>query len=192
MATDEFERAGFTLPKIPPEISERICKLVPPAGSMTRNPIDASSLMGLEQGRLLQKTGWDGWEKYLWNARFQRGDGGMGDFIGVMDDWPGLDFLVLHCTIDSNPGKVIESFQTTGCGPLLRSGKDSRLPAATVIHLIANEESWMQSQKLRQLCIDSGLPLFLSMKGAARAILTLMEFDRQHPGMIAELQASLK
>jgi hypothetical protein len=45
---------------------------------------------------------------------------------------------------------------------------------------------------MQKLCLDSGFPLFLSMKGAAKAIRRLMEFDRQHPGMIARTQASLK
>ena len=112
LATDEFERAGFRLPGIPPEVRDNIRRLVPPAGSMTRNPIDAAPLMGIEQARLLAKTGMKDWEKGLWNARFQRGDGGMGDFVGALDDWPGLDFLVLHYCIDSVPAA-----STSGSSP---------------------------------------------------------------------------
>lgn len=192
LATDEFERAGFGLPAIPPEVRDKIRRLVPPAGSMTRNPIDASSLMGIEQARLLARTGMQEWEKGLWNARFQRGDGGMGDFVGALDDWPGLDFLTLHYCIDSVPGGIYEWQLTTGGGPLFVAAKESHLPVATVIHFIANEDSWLQSLKMQKLCIDCGFPLFLSMKGAAKAIRRLMEFDRDHPGMIARVQASLQ
>jgi hypothetical protein len=63
---------------------------------------------------------------------------------------------------------------------------------ATIIHFIANETSWKKSLKLQKLCVDSGFPLFLSVKGAARAIRRLMEFDRNHPGMVESIQASLK
>jgi succinyl-CoA synthetase alpha subunit len=192
LATDEFERARFKLPGIPPDVSDNIRRLVPPAGSMTKNPIDAAPLMGIEQARLLTKIGLKNWEKGLWSARFLRGDGGMGDFIGALDDWPGLDFLVLHYCIDSVPGGIYEWQLTTGGGPLIVAAKESQLPVATVIHFIANEESWLQSLKLQKLCIDCGFPLFLSMKGAAKAIRRLMDFDKAHPGMIASVQASLK
>lgn len=189
LATDEFERAGFRLPAIPPEVRDRIRRLVPPAGSMTRNPIDAAPLMGIEQARLLQKTGLKEWERGLWNSSFQRGDGGMGDFIGALDDWHGLDLLLLHYCIDSVPGGIYEWQLTTGGGPVIAAARESHLPVATVIHFIANETSWQQSLKLQKLCIDCGFPLFLSMKGAAKAIRRLMEFDRRHPGMIASVQA---
>ena len=192
LATDEFEKAGFRLPGIPPEVRDNIRRLVPPAGSMTRNPIDASPLMGIEQARFLTKVGMKEWEKGLWNARFQRGDGGMGDFIGALDDWPGLDFLVLHYCIDSVPGGIYAWQLTTGGGPVIVAAKESRLPVATVIHFIANEDSWLKSLKIQKLCTDCGFPLFLSMKGAARGILRLMEFDKNHPGMIAKVQASLR
>ena len=189
LATDEFERAGFRLPGIPPEVRDNIRRLVPPAGSMQRNPIDAAPLMGIEQARFLTRVGIKDWEKGLWSARFQRGDGGMGDFIGALDDWPGVDFLLMHYCIDSVPGGLYTWQMTTGGGPAIVAARESRLPVATVIHFIANETSWTKSQKLRKLCIDFRFPLFLSMKGAARAIRTLMEFDRQHPGMVERVQA---
>ncbi len=72
------------------------------------------------------------------------------------------------------------------------AAKESRLPVATVIHFIANENSWVKSLKLQKLCIDCGFPLFLSMKGAARSIRRLMDFDKDHPGMIAGVQSSLQ
>ena len=104
----------------------------------------------------------------------------------------GLDFLVLHYCIDSVPGGIYEWQLTTGGGPLIVAAKESRLPVAAVIHFITNEESWPPSRKIQKLCIDCGFPLFLSMKGAARAILRLMEFDKDHPGMIARVQSSLR
>ena len=189
LATDEFEKAGFKLPPVPPEVKERFRPLVPPAGSMTRNPIDASSLMGLEQARLLARIDIKEWEKEVWSLRYQRGDGGMGDFVGALDDWPGLDFLVVHYSVDSTPGGIYAWQLTTGGGTLMVGAKESRLPVAAVIHFITNEESWVPSRKIQRLCIDCGYPLFLSMKGAARAIRRLMEFDRKHPGMLDTIRA---
>ena len=188
LASDELERAGFRLPAIPAEILQRMKELVPLAGSMLRNPIDASPLMGIEQGRLLTTNGMSGWEEALRTARYVRGDGGVGDFVGAIEDWPGLDFLLVHYSIDSLPATVREWPVTTGCGPVIKAAKDCRLPVCMVLHFIANEDSWKASLQLQALCIEDGFPLFLSVRGAARAINRLMDFNQRHPGMVADLQ----
>lgn len=188
LATDELERVGFRLPAIPPEIGQRLMDLTPLAGSMLRNPIDASPLMGIEQGRLLTASGMSAWEQALLAARFSRGDRGVGDFVGALEDWAELDFLLIHYSIDSLPGTVRDWAIATGGGPVIMAARDCRLPVCTVVHFIANEESWLPSLKLQKLCVDAGLPLFFSVRGAARAIQRLMEFDRRHPGMIDQVQ----
>jgi succinyl-CoA synthetase alpha subunit len=191
LATDELERAGFRLPPIPPEIRERMKLLLPLAGSMLRNPIDAAPLMGIVQARLLEGAGdLSQWEQALGEVGFSRGDRGMGDFMAALDDWRELDFMVLHYSIDSLPGNIREWAITTGAGPVVMSAKGHRLPAAAVIHFIANEDAWRPSLKLQQICIDAGFPLFLSMRGAAKAIRRLMDFDRSHPGMLAGVRES--
>jgi len=189
LASDELERAGFVLPPIPAPIGARMKGVIPLAGSMLHNPIDAAPLMGAEQGRLLTIGGMSGWEEVLRNARYVRGDGGVGDFMGAINDWPGLDFLLIHYSIDSLPATVREWPIATGAGPVIKAAKDCRLPVCTVVHFIANEDSWRASLKLQGICIEDGFPLFLSVRGAARAINRLMEFDRLHPGMIERLQA---
>jgi len=185
LATDELERAGFRLPPIPPEIRERLKRLVPLAGSMLRNPIDAAPLMGIEQVKLLERAGdLSRWEEALKESRFVRGDGGLGDFMAALEDWRELDFAVMHYSIDSLPGAIREWAVATGAAPAMLAAKGSRLPAAAVIHFIANEDSWLPSLKLQKICIEAGFPLFLSMRGAAKAIRRLMEFDGAHPGML--------
>ncbi len=188
LASDELERAGFRLPPIPLAVGQHMKGLIPLAGSMLRNPIDASPLMGTEQGRLLNAHGMSGWEEALRTARYERGDRGVGDFIGAIEDWPGLDFLLIHYSIDSLPGTIRDWAIATGAGPVIKAAQEYPLPVCAVVHFIANEDSWMASLKLRNLCIEAGLPLFLSVRGAARAINRLMAFDQRHPGMVAGIQ----
>ena len=38
------------------------------------------------------------------------------------------------------------------------------------------------------MCLEAGLPLFLSMRGAGQAIRRLIEFNSARPGMVAQLQ----
>jgi acyl-CoA synthetase (NDP forming) len=189
LATDELEQAGFRLPPIPEEIRDRLKRLIPLAGSMLRNPIDAAPLMGIEQAKLLERAGdLSRWEEALKEVRFVRGDGGLGDFMAALEDWRELDFMVLHYSMDSLPGAIREWTVATGGGPAMLAARGHRLPAAAVIHFIANADSWLPSLKLQQICIEAGFPLFLSMRGAARAIRSLMDFDRAHPGMLAAVR----
>ena len=50
LASDELEKAGLKLPPIPAPIQERMQQIIPPAGGMLRNPIDAFPLTGLILG----------------------------------------------------------------------------------------------------------------------------------------------
>jgi succinyl-CoA synthetase alpha subunit len=188
LATDELERAGFRLPAIPADIRRRLKKLIPLAGSMIRNPFDASPLLGAEQAVLLAKAGMSGWEEALRHTRYLSGDDGIGDFMAALDDWPEIDSLILHYSVDSLPSTIREWAIGSGSAPMIFAAKECHLPIATVLHFISNEDAWLPSLKYRNMCIEAGFPLFLSMRGAARAIRRLLEFDREHPGMVRALQ----
>jgi len=188
LATDELERAGFRLPPIPPDIRERLKELIPLAGSMIRNPMDASPLFGAEQARLINRPGMTGWENALREARYLRGDGGIGDFMAALDDWPEIDSLIFHYSLDSLPGIIRDWIIATGSGPPIVAAKECHLPVATVVHFIANEDSWLPSLKTQRMCIEAGFPLFLSMRGAARAIRRLVEFNKAHPELLRSLR----
>ncbi|MBL7119463.1 MAG: CoA-binding protein [Dehalococcoidia bacterium] len=191
LATDELERAGLRLPPIPPHIRERLKELIPLAGSMIRNPFDASPLLGAEQARLLDTAGMSGWEDALRETRFLRGDKGIGDFMAALDDWPELDSLILHYSIDSLPGTIRDWALATGAGPMIVAAKECHLPVAAVVHFIANEDSWLPSLKTQKLCIEAGFPLFLSVRGAARAIRRLIEFNKLHPELLRTLREEM-
>lgn len=187
LVTDELERVGFRLPAIPPDTRGKLKKLISLAGSMIRNPFDASPLLGVEQGKLLNAAGIDGWEDLLRNTRYLRGDDGIGDFIGALEDWSEIDSLIIHYSIDSMPGAIRDWAIATGAGPLIVAAKEFSHPVAAVVHFIANEDSWVPSLKTQNLCIDAGFPLFLSVRGAAKAIRRLMEFNAAHPDLLRAL-----
>ncbi len=187
LAADELERAGFKLPPIPPDIRAKLKQWIPLAGSMIGNPLDASPLMGIEQGKLMAEAGTSGCEDALRNARYLPGDGGMGDWMATLDAWPDIDFFLLHYSIDSLPGTIRDWAITTGGGPMVVAAQECRLPVATVVHFITNEDAWIPSRKLQQLYSDCGFPLFLSIRGAAKAIRRLREFYQKRPDLIEAL-----
>ena len=114
----------------------------------------------------------------------------MGDFMAALEDWPELDSLILHYSIDSLPGTIRDWAIGTGAGPMIVAAKECHLPVATVVHFISNEDAWLPSLKYQKLCIEAGFPLFLSMRGAARAIRRLIEFNKAHPELVRALRDS--
>jgi len=188
LAADELERAGFKLPDIPPGIRDRLKTLIPPIGSMLRNPLDISPLMGRQQLHLVANRDVEDWRKGLEAMSFHKEDRGWGELFGIFDDWPGLDWVLLHISLDSNPGRVYDWFTATQAGPMLLGSRMCSKPAAMVLHYLANEHTWVCTQSARELTVEAGFPLFLSVRGAARAIRRLVDFNTAHPEVLRALR----
>ncbi len=80
----------------------------------------------------------------------------------------------------------IDDFIVTGSvGPLVLAARECQMPNAIVLHSLGNDQAWEASKGMRGLCAEFGLPLFLSMRGAANAIRSLIEFNRAYPDRLA-------
>jgi len=189
LATDECERAGLRLLPIPPEIRDRLKTFIPLAGSMLRNPIDTNGLNAIAvRDRVTGGADASSLLDIPWDTIVKRGDRGWGDLVGALEDWRGLDLALFHYSIDLNPLEINEAMIAANMGPMTAAVKKCRLPAAVVIHFLSSESSRRASLRAQQMCLEAGLPLFLSMRGAGQAIRRLIEFNRAHPGMVAQLQ----
>ena len=73
---------------------------------------------------------------------------------------------------------------------MLRGAAMCRLPAAVVVTMTARESSQWAALRVHKMCREAGLPLFLSIKGAAVATSRLIAWNQAHPGMLASIQAS--
>ena len=97
--------------------------------------------------------------------------------------------MLFHFSVDINPVPITDWNIGTSSGLMVRAAKMCELPAALVMHMAARESSLRASLRVHEMCLEAGLPLFLSMKGAALAIRRLIDFNRAHPGMLAGVQA---
>lgn len=163
LAADDCEQAGLRLTPIPPEIGERMKALIPLAGGMLRNPIDAFPIVG----------SYEGWQ----------------DLVPILEDWRELDLVIFHYAFDAPPVPVREFLIDAALKPMITAAKMCHLPVAMVLHSVFNDASWQVSLKTQQLCLDAGLPLFLSVRGASQAIRKVIEFNRAHPDKIAGLHS---
>jgi hypothetical protein len=74
-----------------------------------------------------------------------------------------------------------------GPGSILLAANACELPKALVFHSMGNNNSFEASTDVRGLASDLGLPLFLSMRGAAVALRKLADYSAAYPERVAGL-----
>jgi acyl-CoA synthetase (NDP forming) len=165
LATDELERMGLRLPSIPAPLLEKIQQIIPPAGGMLRNPIDAFPLTRL----ILYRQAAAGQP-----VSVSRGDKGWGDFIDLIEDWPDIDLVVFHFAFDIPPLPVSNWVAAT-IEPTLAAVKMCRLPSVVVFHSVVTDSSWQASRRMQEICLAEGIPFFFSLRGAAQAMSRMVQ-----------------
>ena len=185
MATDELEQAGLHLVPIPPDVREKIKTFIDLANSMLRNPIDVSPVAGVDGFQLLMDMGKRKAVDVLREKSAEKLGGSWGRMNEVLKEWPGLDLVVFQHGFDISPMPVDEFIVAGSVGPLVLAADQCRMPKAVVLHSMGNDQAWKSSADLRALCAEFGLPLFLSMRGAAAAIRMLIDFNRAYPNRLA-------
>jgi hypothetical protein len=76
-----------------------------------------------------------------------------------------------------------------GPGSIVLAAHACELPKAVVLHSIGDNRSFEASIDVRQFAADLGLPLFLSMRGAAVALRKLADYSMAYPERLAGLAA---
>ncbi len=191
MATDELERAGLRLVPIPGEIREGLKEFIDLANSMLRNPIDVSPLATVVGFEYLSDLGSRRFAELLREKAAKGPSMQWARVNGLLKDWPGLDMVIFHHGFDVSPMPLSELMVNCIVGPMVLAARACELPHAVVLHSMANDNTWQSSAELRGLCVEFGLPLFLSMRGTAAAIRKLIDYNQAYPDSLASLHASL-
>jgi len=190
MATDELEAAGLRMPPLPPNVREGIKELIDLAGSMLRNPIDAGPLLSATGGPMLLALDGRPLDEFIWEFATGASDERWVRFNRILGDWTELDMAIFHFAFDIGPTHMNETIALVAGGALLLAARLCSLPKAVVLHSLADDNGWQATEKIRQICVDMGFPLFLSMRGAAGAIRKLVDYNRLYPERLAVLRRS--
>ena len=188
LATDECEQAGLRMVPVSAQVRDRLKSFLPVVGTMLRNPIDCVYLIPTQQDGTFAGKPVPNWEGIVENIEVKKGDGGWGDFLETIEGWSEIDLMLFQYSIDINPFVTTEWRIGTAVGFMVAAAKSCRLPKAIVIHLQAEENSVPAYQTAVRQCREAGLPLFLSLRGAARAIRRLIDYNHEQPGMLGKLQ----
>jgi hypothetical protein len=106
----------------------------------------------------------------------------------MLKEWPGLDLVVFQHGFDISPMPIDYFIVAGSVGPLILAARECQMPKAVVLHSMGNDQAWKSSEAMRGLCAELGLPLFLSMRGAANAIRKLIEFNRAYPDRLVGIR----
>ena len=187
MATDEMSRAGFRLIPIPEDIRSQLKEFVDLANSMLRNPLDLGTGFVPDAMELIKNMGNRQPADFL---REMAASGAMpraNRLNALLKQWPGLDLVVYHHGFDISPLPVERSRAPGGPGSILLAANACELPKALVLHSMGNDDSFAASIDVRGLAADLGLPLFLSMRGAAVALRKLVDYSMAYPERLVGL-----
>jgi acyl-CoA synthetase (NDP forming) len=191
MATDEMSRAGFRLPSIPEEIRSGLKEFVDLANSMLRNPLDLGTGFVPDSMQMIQSMGGRAPADVLREAAAAGGLPRAKRLNSLLRQWPGLDLVVYHHGFDISPVPLERARAAGGPGSVLLAANACELPKALVFHSMGNDASCEASIDVRGLAAELGVPLFLSMRGAAVALRKLADYSAAHPERLIGLRRSL-
>jgi acyl-CoA synthetase (NDP forming) len=187
MATDEMGRAGFRLIPLPDDIRSRLKDFIDLANSMLRNPIDLGTGFVPDALEIIREMGSRDPGEFLREKAAAGATPLSRRLNSLLKQWPGLDLVVYHHGFDISPLPVERRRVPGGPGTVLLAAYACELPKALVFHSMENDNSWEASIDLRKLAAELGLPLFLSMRGAATALRKLVDYNRAYPERLAGL-----
>ncbi len=144
LAADEFEEAGLELPPYPRDLADQLAKLVPGVGMGFRNPVDASSELFFDPGRLAEA-------------------------IRIVDGWDGADVLVA-CVPGVGGVKTTTEIFREALGGLVQGNRKIRKPLAAVLRKGRLGSAEKLIYETQDVCFAAGLPAFGSFGSAARTI----------------------
>jgi len=159
MMTDEYTAAGFAVPpalqRLQQEVGKEISRFVnTDAGFILNNPFDLTTLnTGEGHYRVLKRL-----------AAYEGFDMLVGQVSVNNSGWPRTSFGL----------SVWPDFFTDAA---IRVHRETDKPVAVIIHSVLSDWDSQRSTTLQQKCCEAGLPVFRSIKSAAKA---MNQFLRYH------------
>lgn len=150
LLTDEFERRGFHLPVIPPNLRKKLLQLCQQEGNMLQNPVDVSQTMGHPESI----TG----------------------AIKLLTSWKEADFFVGFYRPSQLPPGSYKEMQKGGLAIGKALAMSSKPTAFICEDGISPERSKLMFQ-LRQSVVQSGVAVYYRFTDAAEALRIVVEHN---------------
>jgi len=156
MASDQIEAAGLHLPPIPPETKEELKQLLPNAGSIFGNPVDANSLLSADP---------------------------ISSTIQVLSRVPDINLFIYHLGFhptsrwgDTRFASIVDLPSITST--LKKSQDLTGKPVIPVIRPPSESGGSDDFVAAQETLISSGFPVFYSMNQASKALARLIAWNK--------------
>jgi len=162
VATDDWDRAGFTLPPIPQVVREEIGEMVTSqAGLILNNPLDLSSFAYSDD--------------FYYLIRKLSTDDGFADLSVVH-----IGFAQMAWFSETAYVAVVDSLREA----FIKIHKEVDRPLALAVQYLVTTWDWRKAlEALQEPCSEAGMPVYYSMASAARAIDRFMRYhERREAG----------
>ena len=156
-AADAFHGSGLLLPRFSEELKTKLLGMAPTAGNICDNPMDTSILFFNPD--LLRRA------------------------INAISQWEGIDLVCLHLAYDIigwdlNP--LLDSGLTHQVmHTMVECTRRIKVPVCVVLHHANRPTSYEACIQDQQICWEAGLPVFLSMDKAAKALSRFITYHQK-------------
>jgi len=159
LITDQFERYGLKVPRLPEDIRLKIREYSQAAGNMLRNPID--------------------YGQNMWEA------GKFSKTLNIVNRWADVDFITIYLGAGMMPPEMMPMMAGL-IQEVLELTRDASKPLAMVfVPSIVPREADVAFPIIKKL-VSLKCPVFYSFEGAAKAISAVLSHDGQR---LARLRA---
>lgn len=146
VATDIYVSTGLVLPPLPQEMQQKLRDLVQDeAGISLNNPVDLSD--------------------QTFGPALYPG-------LRALADYDGIDTLIFHLPLGITPmnPSMPEEGAAAFLDSVIRVHNENSKPIAVVLNYITTSESWETAFRCQRKCHQAGVPTYLSMESAAKAL----------------------
>ena len=148
LASDQMERLGLHLPPFSPDLHRKLSKLLPNAGAIFANPLDASNIL---QPDIMYQT------------------------MKIMGGSPSIQMMLYHMGLHPvtrwGDGRFADaSFSKPAAAALRKVHEETNKPVLLVLGPSSNPEGAAEMFKVQDAFVQSGLPVFHSLEKAALAM----------------------
>ncbi|HEX76676.1 MAG TPA: hypothetical protein G4O12_08900 [Dehalococcoidia bacterium] len=155
LIADEFEKRGLRVPSLPEGIRKRVREFSPAAGNIISNPLDYSQTF-VEADKL-------------------------GEVVSIVSRWQGIDFLAGFLDLSGFArGEMFSSWVDA----MLEASQRSSKPIAIVLQVGTVPEDMQELLPLVKKFVASQLPTYLSFRGAATSINSMLTYNENHAGRL--------
>jgi acyl-CoA synthetase (NDP forming) len=165
LASDQIEAAGLRLPPLPPKTQTELRQLLPRAGSIYSNPVDANSLLLPEA---------------------------VASTMLLLSQVPDINLFIYHLGFHPTSRWGNKRFSSAAylhsiTDALKRTRELTGKPVIPVLRPPSELGGAEDFVDVQELLINSGFPVFYSVRQAARAIARLIAWDNNRTGKLGEI-----